>query len=52
VTRLRAGLSGVGIPAGERDFLFSKTPKPSPVPTQPYIKLVPGFFHGGKAAEV
>ena len=46
MTRLRAGRSGVRIPAGDRDFLFSKTPKPCP-----HIKLVLWFFDGGKAAE-
>ena len=42
VARLRAGQSGIRIPAGVSDFLYSKMSKPALGPTQPRTKRVSG----------
>jgi len=49
VTRQRAGPSGVRIPEGERDVLFSKMSRPALGPTQPPVQRVPRFFFPGIA---
>ena len=50
VTRLPAGRSGVRVPVGARELLFSKTFKRTMVPTNPPIQSVPGLFPGGKVS--
>jgi len=48
VIRLKAGRSGVRIPAWDMTFLFSRMPIEALGPTQPPIQRVLEFFPGGK----
>jgi hypothetical protein len=44
-TTLGAGQIKIQIPAGVRDFFFSKVSRIALAPTQPPIQSRPGFFH-------
>jgi hypothetical protein len=50
--KLGHGMDGLSFESWkDQEFLFfSKTSRPSPGPTQPHIKLVPGFLLGAKVA--
>jgi hypothetical protein len=50
VSKLRAGRSGVRLPAGARDFSFYKPSRRVVESTESLIQLVPGFFSVSKAA--
>ena len=47
MTRLQAGRTGVRIPVGKKIFRFSKTSRPSPVPTHHPSDLVTGIKRPG-----
>jgi hypothetical protein len=49
-TRLRAGRSGIRIPAGARDVSVFQNVKPVLGLAQPLIRWLPWFFPVGKAA--